>query len=90
MQTKEVMEEDIRKAEKLEVERGDVFPGHALFRERSFTGGPKKTNGPLTALITRRSVQSKTIISYPGLSNKELNWIIKRANLSFYFSLRFL
>ena len=36
------------------------------------------------------SVQMRSIISYPGLSNRELNRIVRQANLRFYFSGRFI
>jgi radical SAM superfamily enzyme YgiQ (UPF0313 family) len=35
-----------------------------------------------------RSVQSKSVINYPSLSNRELDWLIKKANISFYISPR--
>ena len=88
MQTKEVMEEDIRKAKRLNVDAvmfslATPFPGTEFYRLA------KENKWFIDGDYHAESVQSKTIISYPGLSNKELNWIIKRANLSFYFSLRF-
>ena len=88
LQTKEVMEEDIRKAKRLDVDAvmfslATPFPGTEFYRQA------KENKWFIDGDYHAESVQSKTIISYPGLSNKELNWIIKRANLSFYFSLRF-
>jgi len=88
LQTKENIKEDIRIAKKLNVDAvmfslATPFPGTAFYQRA------KQNNWFVKGDYYPESVQSKTIINYPGLSYKELNRIVKLANLSFYFNPRF-
>jgi len=87
--TKEIIEEDIRKAKKFDVDAvmfslATPFPGTEFYRLA------KQNQWFAKGDYYPESVQGKSIISYPGLPQKELDRILKMANLSFYFSPRFI
>lgn len=89
LQTKDKIKTDIRKAKELDVDAvmfslATPFPGTGFYQRA-------KLNNWFTAGdYYPESVQSKAVISYPGLSQRELDSIVKTANLSFYFSPKFL
>lgn len=83
IQNREVIMRDIATAKKLDVDMvmfslATPFPGTELYRraqeENLFSG-----KGYIPA-----SVQTRSVIQYPGLSNKELDWLVRKANISFY------
>lgn len=88
-QSKDDINSDLKKAKELDVDAvmfsiATPFPGTEFYRlakeNRWFVKGD----------YYPQSVQMKAIISYPKLSNRELEQLIRRANLSFYFSPRFI
>ena len=89
LQTKRDIREDIRKAKSLDVDAvmfslATPFPGTEFYKRA------KENNWFIKGEYFPESVQMKAIISYPGLCYKELNYLIKFANLSFYLSPKFI
>lgn len=89
LQNRHIIKEDMRKAKELDVDAAmfslaTPFPGTEFYQRAKEKGWFAK-DGYYPA-----SVQIKGIISYPGLSYKDLERMVKTANLSFYFSPRFL
>lgn len=89
LQTRQDIEMDIKKAKELDVDAimfsiATPFPGTEFYKlakeNKWFTKGD----------YYPESVQLKAVINYPKLTNSELNWLIKKANLSFYFSHKFI
>lgn len=89
IQTKKIIEDDIRSAQRLDVDAvmfslATPFPGTDFYRRVQenhwFSQGEYRP----------QSVQNRAIISYPGLSDKELNALVRRANARFYFNPRFI
>ncbi len=80
---------DIRTAKKLDVDMvmfslATPFPGTELYKIA------KNGNLFIGEDYVAESVQSKAVISYPGLSAKNLNRLVRYANLSFYLRPRVL
>ncbi len=89
LQTKDIIREDIRKAMRLDVDAvmfslATPFPGTDFYRRAQenhwFSQGGYRA----------QSVQNRSIISYPGLSDAALNALVRQANASFYFNPRFI
>jgi anaerobic magnesium-protoporphyrin IX monomethyl ester cyclase len=89
IQDREVIMQDIATAKKLDVDMvmfslATPFPGTELYKkaqaENLFTG---KGYAPA-------SVQSHSVIHYPGLSDRELDRLVRKANISFYLRPRML
>ncbi len=89
LQTKDIIREDIRKAMRLDVDAvmfslATPFPGTDFYRRAQenhwFSQGGYRA----------QSVQNRSIISYPGLSDSALNALVRQANASFYFNPRFI
>ena len=89
LQTKDNIKEDIRLANKLDVD-AVMFSLATPFPGTDFYQRAKENDWFIEGDYYPESVQSKSVISYPGLSYRELNSIIRMANISFYFNPRFI
>jgi radical SAM superfamily enzyme YgiQ (UPF0313 family) len=85
LQTKSEIREDIRKARKLDVDAA-MFSLATPFPGTDFYDRAKNNNWFVQTDYHPESVQTRAIISYPGLSARELNRLVRLANLSFYFN----
>ena len=89
LQSAASIREDIRKAKELDVDAvmfsvATPFPGTPFYRRA------QENRWLLNGHYVPHNVQSRSIIQYPSLSAQEMETMIRRANLSFYFSPRFL
>jgi radical SAM superfamily enzyme YgiQ (UPF0313 family) len=89
LQTKDEIKRDIQEAKRLDVDSvmfslATPFPGTEFYQRA------KQNKWFAQGDYHPESVQAKAVIEYPGLSYRELNRIIKMANLSFYFNLKFI
>ncbi|RJP28133.1 MAG: radical SAM protein [Candidatus Omnitrophota bacterium] len=89
LQDKAVILDDIARARKIGVDAvmfsiATPFPGTVFF-ERA-----KLNRWIVNKEYRPESVQSKAIIDYPGLTHKELDSLVRKANLSFYFAPKFI
>ncbi|MCM8783010.1 MAG: B12-binding domain-containing radical SAM protein [Candidatus Omnitrophica bacterium] len=89
LQSKEDIKDDIRTAKTLEVD-AVMFSIATPFPGTEFYSLAKKNLWFIKGDYYPESVQTRSIISYPGLNFRELNYLVKFANLSFYLDLRFL
>jgi radical SAM superfamily enzyme YgiQ (UPF0313 family) len=84
LQTPEGIKQDIRMAKRLDVDAvmfsiATPFPG-TEFYSRAISNKWLSGKG-----YRPESVQNRAIIDYPALSSRQLNLLVKQANLSFYF-----
>ncbi|MCM8799298.1 MAG: B12-binding domain-containing radical SAM protein [Candidatus Omnitrophica bacterium] len=89
IQTKSDIKNDIKIAKSLNVDVvmfsiATPFPGTEFYKLA------KENNWFIKGDYYPESVQMKAIISYPKLSHRELNYLIKLANLSFYLDFKFI
>ncbi|HNX81503.1 MAG TPA: radical SAM protein [Candidatus Omnitrophota bacterium] len=89
IQTKEIIREDIRIAQRLDVDAvmfslATPFPGTDFYKRA------QENNWFSQGAYQPQSVQNRSIISYPGLSDKDLDALVRHANAAFYFSPRFI
>jgi radical SAM superfamily enzyme YgiQ (UPF0313 family) len=89
LQSKESIKEDLRLAKNLNVDAvmfslATPFPGTDFYKRA------KQNNWFAEGDYYPKNVQRKAIIGYPALSCAELNIILRKANLSFYFNPRFI
>jgi radical SAM superfamily enzyme YgiQ (UPF0313 family) len=89
LQTKEDIKNDIKIAHSLDVDAvmfsiATPFPGTEFYRRA------KENKWFIREDYYPESVQRRAIISYPGISYKELNYLIRFANLSFYLNPKFI
>ena len=88
-QSQEDIKKDISRAKQLDVDAvmfsiATPFPGTEFYQRA------KEKNWFVKGDYYPESVQMKAVVSYPKLSNRELERLVRRANLSFYFSPRFM
>lgn len=87
LQTRQNIEEDIRKAKDLDVD-AVMFSIATPFPGTEFYELARKNHWFREGDYEAQSVQMKAIINYPHLSSRELDWLVRKANLSFYFGPR--
>ena len=88
LETKETIKDTIRRAKKLHVDQVMInivspFPGTQFYQMALDNGWLKD------GVYTPTDVQRESILNYPNLSNKEMEQLLFRSNLSYFLSPRF-
>lgn len=88
LETKETIKDTIRRAKKLHIDQVMInivspFPGTQFYQMALDNGWLKD------GVYTPTDVQRESILNYPNLSNKEMEQLLFRSNLSYFLSPRF-